>query len=177
MAKENFEQMLTGGHPNSLGRTIEVVDLILKDKSKLQDLYMCYFSQDEVVRLRTSNAFKRVTLEHTEWFEDYIDRFITEISQIDQASTKWTLAILFGYSTDLMSEDQLKQAKEILKTNLKEEKDWIVLKNTMDTLGKWSATDPKLKLWLKPHLERLANHPKKVVPSCARKWLTKLYES
>ena len=57
---ESFEQMLTGGHPNSLGRTIEVVEIVLADRERLEELYRCYFSNDEVVRLRTSNGMKRV---------------------------------------------------------------------------------------------------------------------
>ena len=61
---EEFEQMLTGGHPNSLGRTLEVVESVMSDRERLEDLYNCYFSEDEVVRLRTSNAIKRVTKEH-----------------------------------------------------------------------------------------------------------------
>ena len=31
MSAEAFESMLTGGHPNSLGRTLEVVERILGD--------------------------------------------------------------------------------------------------------------------------------------------------
>jgi hypothetical protein len=67
MTSESFEEMLTGGHPNSLGRTIEVVDMVLANSTRLLDLYNCYFSADEIVRLRTSNAIKRISLENPEW--------------------------------------------------------------------------------------------------------------
>ncbi len=52
--------MLTGGHPNSLGRTKEVVEMVLADPDRFDELFGCYASEDEVVRLRTSNAVKRV---------------------------------------------------------------------------------------------------------------------
>jgi hypothetical protein len=71
MTNQSFEEMLTGGHPNSLGRTIEVVELILEDSVRLSDLYNCYFSADEVVRLRTSNAIKRISREKAEWLVPY----------------------------------------------------------------------------------------------------------
>ena len=58
MSPESFEEMLTGGHPNSLGRTVEVVALVLADRDRLGELYACYQSDDAVVRLRTSNALK-----------------------------------------------------------------------------------------------------------------------
>lgn len=51
IAQESFESILTGGHPNSLGRTIEVVDIILEKLEKLEELFNCYFSEDEIVRL------------------------------------------------------------------------------------------------------------------------------
>lgn len=37
---KQFEEMLTGGHPNSLGRTVEVVELVLLSQARLTDLYL-----------------------------------------------------------------------------------------------------------------------------------------
>ena len=59
MTSGTFESMLSGGHPNSLGRTLEVVQIILSEPDKLDELYSCYSSSDEVVRLRTSSVFKK----------------------------------------------------------------------------------------------------------------------
>jgi hypothetical protein len=42
MTSESFEEMLIGGHPNSLGRTIEVVDIVLANSTRLSDLYNSY---------------------------------------------------------------------------------------------------------------------------------------
>ena len=46
----SFEQSLKGGHPNSLGNTLEVVDVVLSNTDKMQDLFFCYQSDDETVR-------------------------------------------------------------------------------------------------------------------------------
>ena len=91
----SLEERLTGGHPNSLGNTVEVVDDVLKNPALFNELFQCYFSADEVVRLRVSNAMKRVCKENEEMLVPYIDKFLGEISKIDQASTQWTLAQLF----------------------------------------------------------------------------------
>ena len=61
---KSIEQTLTGGHPNSLGNTVEVVNMILSDHSHFQELFECYFSDNEVVRLRVSNAMKRIFKEN-----------------------------------------------------------------------------------------------------------------
>lgn len=171
MTKETFEQMLTGGHPNSLGRTIEVVDTVMADSSRLDALYNCYFSKDEVVRLRTSNALKRISKEHPEWLAPYIDKFLTEIAEIEQASAQWTLANLFEALTSDMTEKQLADAKAVIKRNLTTWDDWIVLKNSMQTLAGWAKTDPELKEWLIPHLEERSADSRKSVAGRAKKML------
>jgi hypothetical protein len=177
MTSESFEEMLTGGHPNSLGRTIEVVDIVLANSIRLSDLYNCYFSADEIVRLRTSNAIKRISLENPEWLIQYIDKFISEISNINQPSAQWTLANLFQTLSVFMSEMQRNNARKILQKNLETYTDWIVLNNTMDTLSKWAKKDLILKEWLLPHLDRLAQDPRKSVAGRAKKIKTKLMES
>ena len=172
---EPFEVMLGGGHSNSLGRTVEVVDLILGDESELEELYQCYFSKDEVVRLRTSNAFKRIWREQPTWLLPYIDRFITSISQIDQDSTRWTIVQLFSELDEHLTDEQREQAKAVLKQNLTGTEDWIVLNHTMQTLGEWATQDTDLKTWLQPHLERLAGDSRKSVAKRASKFLNSLF--
>lgn len=170
----NFEERLTGGHPNSLGNTVEVVDEVLNDSTLFEALFNCYFSKDEVVRLRTSNALKRICKANKELLVPYIDRLIEEISKIDQASTQWTLASLFNLLEKEMTALQFKQAKVILKHNLEFHKDWIVLNTTIDTLGKWAKKDSDLKDWILPHLDRLSNDDRKSVSKRAGKELAKL---
>ena len=174
MATTNFATMLTGGHANSLGRTIEVVDAVLADRSKLEELYSCYFSADEVVRLRTSNAMKRVARERPDWLIPYLDRLIDVIAGINQASTQWTLANLFELLAADMTPAQHQKAKKILMHNLESHNDWIVLNNTMQTLASWSATDTELKAWLIPHLQRLSSDSRKSVAGRAKKLLPSL---
>ena len=174
---EPFTDMLAGGHPNSLGRTAEVVDLVLADVSRLEELYSCYSSPDEVVRLRTSSAFKRVSWAHPEWLGAYLDKFLGEVSQIEQASAQWTLAQLFSTLVGRMNAEQLEKAKRVLRHNLSTCEDWIVLNTTMETLVEWAEEDEELKRWLQPQLERLRNDSRKSVSGRAVKLHKKLYAS
>jgi transcription elongation factor GreA-like protein len=174
---EPFEQMLTGGHPNSLGRTIEVVDLVLANHSRFEELYNCYRSSDEVVRLRVSNAVKRLWRANPDLIAPHIDRFLTEISQINQASTQWTLATMFDELDTYLTPEQRAAALTLMQHNLATHNDWIVLNNTIDTLGKWAkAGDDDLKAWLKPHLARLRGETRKSVARRADRLYTALYE-
>lgn len=170
---ESFEIMLTGGHPNSLGRTIEVVDIVLGDPARFDELYQCYRSEDEVVRLRVSNAMRRVEAENHNLLVPYIDRFIEEIGALDQPSAQWTLAKLFEALEPDMTADQRASALAIMKRNLAEHDDWIVLNNSMEALFRWSSDDGALRDWLKHHLERLANDKRKSVAGRAKKLLVR----
>lgn len=170
----NFETRLKGGHPNSLGNTIEVVDEVFGNHALFDELFNCYFSDDEVVRLRTSNAMKRVCKEYKSLLIPYLDRFLSEIAQINQASTQWTLAQLFLMLEKELSPEQKEKAQKLLQSNLEHHTDWIVLNTTMDTLFKWSKKDLNLKKWLTPHLKRLAKDSRKSVAKKAVKFLGQL---
>ena len=102
----------------------------------------------------------------------YLDRFLTEVVAIDQPSAKWTLAQLFGMLRKDMTDEQIEAAKNIMKENLTNGKDWIVLNQTMHTLAQWSKTDSELRHWLEPHLERLALDERKSVAGRAKKILS-----
>lgn len=164
-----FGERLKGGHPNSLGNTSQIVEEVLDDVSLFDRLFNCYFDDDEVVRLRVSNAMKRICKERKSMLVPYIDRFLEDISKIDQASARWTLAQLFLRLQDDMDEGQMGRAVQILKHNLTTQDDWIVLNQTMETLGAWSQKDEDLKKWLAPHLKRLLGDRRKSVAKKALK--------
>lgn len=170
----DFENRLKGGHPNSLGNTLEVVDEVLADHTLFDELFHCYFSDDEIVRLRTSNAVKRVCIEQKQRVIPYLDRLLTEVAAIDQASTQWTLAKLFELLVQDMSETQYARAREIMQNNLANHQDWIVLNNSMETLAQWAGQDAALKAWLLPHLQRLSGESRKSVARRSEKLLKKL---
>lgn len=171
MAINDFETKLSGGHPNSLGNTIAVVDEVLKNKNKLQDLYDCYKSQDEVVRLRVSSAIKRVCKERPEWIAEYLDGLTGEIAKINQASTKWTLATLFMMLDRFMNDAQRQKAIKIMKTNLLSDKDWIVQNTTAESLWYFAYKDLALKKWLIPELQKMTKSKHKSVARRAQKFL------
>ncbi len=137
-------------------------------------LYACYQSDDAVVRLRTSSALKHISREKPEWLVPLIDGFLTEIAGLDQASAQWTLADLFQTLAPLMFPTQRQQAEAVLKHNLAHHTDWIVLNQTMKTLGDWAKDDPELQYWLIPHLERLSGDGRKSVAKTAAKTLKQL---
>jgi len=169
-----FEEMLSGGHPNSLGRTIEVVEAVLCQPDDMGALFDCYGSADEVVRLRVSNAMRRVQAVRPDLILPFIDKLLTEIAALDQPSAQWTLPKLFAGAEQQMSADQRKAAIAIVQRNLAEHDDWIVLNNSIEYLADRAAQDAALKDWLMPHLARCAGDQRKSVAKRAAKAMQKL---
>lgn len=166
--------MLRGGHPNSLGRTAEVVDAVLDDRARLQDLFAAIADPDEVVRLRVGDALEKVCRAQPGWFVTYVDRLLGDLGQIEQPSVQWHVAQMLQDVRSDLSDDQAKQATELLQRNLSTSKDWIVLNVTMDVLTGWATRDTSLSNWLVPELERLRRDERKSVAKRAAKRLAEL---
>lgn len=71
-----FIDMLEGGHPNSLGRTHEVVDIVLENPGRLEELFTTIADPDQVVRLRVGDALKTICRERPNWFVPHVDRIL-----------------------------------------------------------------------------------------------------
>ena len=161
--------MLTGGHPNSLGRTEEVVALVLGDKASLKALFDCYQSDDEVVRLRVSSAFKRIFRTKPAWFRGYIDRFQKLIPRLRQPSAEWTLAQLHLELREQLSTEQKTNAVRLTKKQLDESSDWIVIIQSINLLEHWARQDKRLRSWLTKRLQVLMDDGRKSVSKRAHK--------
>ncbi|MEO0936920.1 MAG: hypothetical protein AAFY38_02070 [Pseudomonadota bacterium] len=137
--------MRTRGHPNALGRTIEVVDIVFSDPSRCAERFAYYQSADEVVRLRTSNAMKRVEAERRDMLLPYLARLQSEVAALDQPFAEWTLAPLFHRIWNDLRRCQHVRALEIMQHNLDTQTNWIVLNAAMAALAGRAANDPSRK--------------------------------
>ena len=167
----HFDAELRGGHRNSLGNTVAVVETVLAEPALFEELFDCYHSDDEIVRLRVSNAMKRIHDVRPELVEAALPRFFEEVVPIEQPSAQWTLAQLWGRMTDLLTPEQLSTAKAHLKSQLYAANDWIVLHTTMQTLTQWAATDPLLAAYLQEELPRFVDDKRKSIRGRAEKCL------
>lgn len=171
---ETFEAMLTGGHPNSLGRTDEVAQRVVDEPERIAELFRTYDSADEVVRLRVSSAFKRVFLSHPKWFKQWYGRFSKRVVKLGQPSALWTLSLLCLRLEDQLTPRNKADAQELLCETLETCDDWIVINNTLETLGHWAERDAQLQRWLEPRLVRYSGDRRKSVAKKAQRLATRL---
>ena len=168
----DFEVALTGGHPNSLGRTLEVVDVVQSDLTHIERLYDCFKSTDPVVRLRTSNAFKRLVRANPMLFENYAHKLVREVGAIPQDSTSWTVAQIIGENLKQwreLSQDIQDESIQFLFGLFTRSNDWIVLNAALKTLANIAVYDGTVDARFRPIAEEYLNDPRKSVSNTARK--------
>lgn len=169
---QSFADMLAeDGKKNSLGRANEIVEIVLNDKSKLQELYETIFHDDAWVRMRAIDAFEKVCRIHPEWIQSYIDKLQAELSTSTQASIQWHIAEI--YREVELNQTQKDFAIEWLKTILSSNTvDWIVAANSMDTLAYFVRQGDAEKSDLLAALRVQEGHKSKAVVKRARKLLS-----
>ena len=148
----SFEQSLKGGHPNSLGNTLEVVYAVLGNTDKMEDLFLCYQSDDETVRLRTSNAFKRI-------FRAKPDLFKNGKTIYQGSCWNWSTFCKMDLNPDFkwtfwsIGWKGKTQSVEICLRYLRNEKDWIVINQSLNFirnhLERFDFKDPEMMKLLK----------------------------
>ena len=137
MAEAFSDILAVGGKSNSLGRTNEVIDTVLSDKGRLEELYDCVSSDDAWIRMRAIDAIEKVCRHHPEWIKPYIDKFQNTLAKNNQPSVQWHLAQMYAQLD--MNDNQKKIAIDWLKSMLSDtEVDWIVSVNVMKTLVQFS---------------------------------------
>ena len=175
---EDFAAMLTGGHPNSLGRTVEVVEAVLAAPERMAELLDTYRSDDDVVRLRVSSVFKRIEQANQPLMLAHLDAYFDHVMDLPEVSTQpsaqWTVAQVCLAVTPHLTDGQRERAKAHMRRNLETMNDWIVLAQTMTTLSAWSADDPALAAWLRPRLELRTEDSRVSVAKRAGKCLEQL---
>lgn len=173
MAKEqSFAEVLAEGKiPNSLGRAEEVVQIVLQNKHRLEELYQCLFEDDALLRLRAIDAIEKVCREHPDWLESYVDRFFQDFTDHNQPSIQWHLAEMFGQIN--LNPIQKQQAIQWLTAKISTTNvDWIVAADTMKTLALFNLKDAFPTDQLIPLLKKQQNHHSKSVVKLA----TKIFE-
>lgn len=164
-----------GGKKNTLGRAEEVLQIVVNDHSRLDELYQCLFDDDAWVRMRAVDTLEKVCRVHPDWLEPYVERLLGEVAAIDQASIQWHLAEFF---TEInFSPDQRERAIKIMKRNISsKDADWIVASNTMGALAKFVADNILPASELIPLLKIQQTHHSKAVVKRATRILDELTE-
>lgn len=159
-----------------LGRTEDVVAVVLGERHWAGGAVRDHGQPDEVVRLRVGDALEKVCRKQPGWFVSHVERILGDLGGIGQPSVQWHVAQMLQHLRGCLTEDQAGRATRLLQQNLASSTDWIVLNVTMDVLTDWAHHDPLLTGWLTPELERLRQDHRSSVAKRAAQRLAELAE-
>lgn len=160
-------ERLKGGDRRSIGRSEEVVKLVLSRPGLFAVLMDGLRSKDPLIRMRCADAAEKVTARKPEWLVPYKIMLIDEIAAIDQQEVRWHAAILFTRLK--LTRTERKKVASILK-NWLDEKSRIVQTFSLQALADLSKEDPGLRAEVK----RLAGKRIKTAPPSVRSRAQKL---
>lgn len=171
--QEPFAKLLAEGKPNSLGRVNEIIEIVLQDKSRLEELYQCLFADNAWVRMRAADSLEKICRVHPDWLIPYIDRFLHELATSSQASIQWHLAQIYQQVTLTFAQKKsvIQWLKKLLAST---DVDWIVAANTMDTLVQFTKAGALPATETIPLLNIQQQHKSSAVVKRATKLLSEL---
>lgn len=128
-----IKDMLAGGNPRTLKGVADIIAKVTKTPELLDELFTCLFVDDEIVRLRASDALEKICVMHPDWFVKYVPHLLNNVSKFRQSSVQWHLAQMLA-EIPLTKSQQIK-AIDILVSNLEALDDWIVTNLTLESLA------------------------------------------
>lgn len=159
-----FEEILAGGDPRSLGRVDEVIEHVLAWPEHFPALFDCFFSPDETVRMRAGDAIEKLARTRPDLLTAHRARLLADVPGIEQPSVQWHLAQMLTRIE--LTPRQRVRAVQILRRNLDTYDDWIVVNLTLEALAHFARSDPVLRRDLIPVLR---NHRRSRRKSIARR--------
>lgn len=129
--------LVVGGKTNSLGRVNEVIDTVLRDKKRLDELYGCLFADDAWVRMRAADALEKICRQQPSWLSPFIDRIQADFAETTQPSLQWHIAQIYA-QIPLTQPQKTRAIAWLRKLIATKDADWIVSANAMETLAQFT---------------------------------------
>ena len=92
MSSQRIAVLLRGGDRRSIGRSNEVVKLVLRAPRRFAELIQCLWSDDPIVRMRAADATEKVSAIKPELLPPYKAELLGLLAETDQIELRWHLA-------------------------------------------------------------------------------------
>ena len=167
----DFRAQMSGGNKRKINNQ-PVIDAVLHDPTKVDELFACVKDDDEYVRMRASDALEKVCRANASIVQPFKTRVLHEMSLIDQPSVQWHYAQIVD-KLQLNSQETAEAIRK-LQSNFETYDDWITRNITMEVLGNFALHDDALRAYLMPKLEELTKDRKISISTRAQKILEML---
>jgi len=162
-----------GGHKNSLGEVPQVIEIVLQNQHRIEELYTCLFDDDAWVRMRAADALEKICRVHPDWILHYIDRLANDFGTNTQPSIQWHMAQIYKQVplTQTQKDVAIQWLAQLVATK---DVDWIVAANAMETLAQFTKDGSFPSDQLVPLLKTQQHHKSNAVVRRATKILAAL---
>lgn len=85
-------ELLAGGDRRSIGRSDEVVRLVLRQPEKFTELFQGFYIDDPIIRMRTADAVEKITAINPQLLFPHKQAILDLVEQVSQIEVQWHLA-------------------------------------------------------------------------------------
>ncbi len=132
--QEKLFEILKEGNPNSLGRLLEIYQLVVEKQLSISNIYDLYQFEDVIVSMRVSNILKRLWRLNPEHVLPFIPLFLKDEKRYMNPTFRWTLAQIFKELFTKLTDEDKHSLVNAISRNLTIGNDWIMLAQSMDAL-------------------------------------------
>ncbi len=126
-------QKLIGGDFRSIGKSNEVVAIVLSNPLLFPELFAGLFVDDPLVRMRAADSIEKITLNKPELLQKYKRQIFDKASLIEQQEVQWHIAQIIPRLK--LSKSDMAKALKILDSYLKTTKSNIVCVMSLQALA------------------------------------------
>jgi hypothetical protein len=171
MRKSPIASLLEGGDRRSIGRSNEVVRLMLNHPRRFRELIECLWHEDPVVRMRAADAAEKVSVKKPRLLDDYKAELLGLLAEAKQIELRWHLALMVPRLR--LTATERRRAAEALQRYL-EDRSSIVETFALQGLSDLAQNDARLRSKTKRLVEAAAQSGTPAMKARARKLLKQL---
>jgi len=94
MGRQSLTTMLAGGDRRSIGRSNEIVSVVLEQPQQLPELIGCLWNADAIVRMRAADAIEKISMRKATLLERYKAGLLELMEEVQQQELRWHLALV-----------------------------------------------------------------------------------
>lgn len=151
MSSQTISALLKGGDRRSIGRSNQVVTLVLRAHRRFAELVECLWSDDPIVRMRAADAVEKASSVQPELLKPHKAELLGLLTEAEQIELRWHLAQMIP-RLPLTKTERLRAAQTL--QHYLEDRSSIVRTFALQALADLSRSDAMLRPLVKEILEQ-----------------------
>lgn len=171
MPSRPISVLLKGGDRRSIGRSNDVVKLVLRAPRRFAEVIECLWNDDLIVSMRAADAVEKVSAVQPELLKPYKTELLGLLAEAEQIELRWHLAQMVARLP--LTQEERRRATDALQLYL-EDRSSIVRTFALQALADLSRGDAELRPIVREILEKSMARGTAAMKTRARKLLKEL---